>query len=58
MNPFYDPVRAALAGSVIGGLTCFAAAWRNQEREDRTTRVPQDKARRGKLYKQFIDDAK
>ena len=40
MNPFYDPVRAALAGSVIGGLTCFAAAWRNQERQDRTTRVP------------------
>jgi hypothetical protein len=57
MNPTYVPAVAALAGSAIGGLTSFASAWLNQERQDRATRVSQDKARRQKLYKQFIDEA-
>jgi hypothetical protein len=57
MNPTYVPAVAALAGSAIGGLTSFASAWLNQERQDRATRLSQDKARRQKLYKQFIDEA-
>jgi hypothetical protein len=34
-----------------------ASAWLDQERQDRATRLPQEKARRQKLYKQFIDEA-
>src|SRR5271155_2593111 len=57
MNPTYVPAVAALAGSAIGRLTSFASAWLNQERRDRATRLSQDKTRRQKLYKQFIDEA-
>jgi hypothetical protein len=57
MNPTYVPALAALAGSAIGGLTSFASAWLNQERQDRATRISQDKTQRQKLYKQFIDEA-
>jgi hypothetical protein len=56
VNPTYVPALAALAGSAVGGLT-FASAWLNQERQDRATRLSQDKTRRQKLYKQFIDEA-
>jgi hypothetical protein len=48
---------AALAGSIIGGLTSFASAWLSQNRQDRARRLLQTKARRQKLYKQFIDEA-
>ena len=57
MNPSYLPALAALAGSAIGGLTSFASAWLTQHRQDRAKRFLQDKARRQKLYKQFIDEA-
>jgi hypothetical protein len=57
MNSSYVPALAALAGSAIGGLTSFASAWLNQERQDRATRLSQDKTQRQKLYKQFIDEA-
>jgi hypothetical protein len=53
----YLPAVAALAGSAIGGLTSFASAWLTQHRQDRARRVSQAKARRQKLYKQFIDEA-
>jgi hypothetical protein len=53
----YLPAVAALAGSAIGGLTSFASAWLTQHRQDRARRLSQDKARRQKLYKQFIDEA-
>jgi hypothetical protein len=46
-----------LAGSAIGGLTSFASAWLTQHRQDRARRLSQAKARRQKLYKQFIDEA-
>jgi hypothetical protein len=57
MNSIYLPAVAALAGSAIGGLTSFASAWLTQNRQDRARRLSQDKARRQKLYKQFIDEA-
>ena len=57
MNSTYLPAVAALAGSAIGGLTSFASAWLTQNRQDRARRLSQDKARRQKLYKQFIDEA-
>jgi hypothetical protein len=57
MDSTYLPAVAALAGSAIGGLTSFASAWLTQNRQDRARRLSQDKARRQKLYKQFIDEA-
>ena len=57
MNPAYLPAVAALAGSAIGGLTSFASAWLTQQHQARANRLSRDKARRRKVYKQFIDEA-
>jgi hypothetical protein len=57
MNPVYLTALAALAGSAIGGLTSLASAWLTQHSQDRARRLSQDKVRRQKLYKQFIDEA-
>ena len=57
MHSVYLPALAALAGSAIGGLTSFASAWLTQDRQHEATRLLQDKSRRQKLYKQFIDEA-
>src|SRR5215813_4110199 len=51
------PAIAALAGSVVGGLTSFASAWLTQQRQERTNRLSREKTRRQKLYNQFIDEA-
>jgi hypothetical protein len=56
MNTVYVPAIAALAGSAIGGLTSFASAWLTQYHQDRANRLSGEKARRQKLYKQFIDE--
>jgi hypothetical protein len=57
MNSAYLPAVAALLGSAIGGFTSFASAWLTQRHQDRARRLSQTKARRQKLYKQFIDEA-
>lgn len=57
MNATYLPALAALAGSAVGGLTSLASAWLTQHRQDLAKRLSQDKTRRQKLYKQFIDEA-
>ena len=57
MNSVYLPALTALSGSVIGGLTSFASAWLTQHHQDRVRRLLGEKARRQKLYKQFIDEA-
>src|ERR1700754_2294454 len=57
MHPAYLSALAALAGSAIGGMMSLVAAWLTQDRQDRANRLSQDKARRQKLYKQFIDVA-
>jgi hypothetical protein len=57
MDSTYLPAVAALAGSAIGGLTSFASAWLTQHGQDRAKRLSRAKARRQKLYKQFIDEA-
>ena len=56
-NPAYLPALAALAGSAIGGLTSFASAWLTQHHQARANGLSRDKARRQRLYKQFIDEA-
>ena len=57
MNPAVLPALAALAGSATGGLTSFASTWLTLRRQGHTTRLSQDRARRQKLYRQFIDEA-
>src|SRR6516164_3376572 len=57
MNSVYLPAFAALSGSAIGDLTSFAPAWLTQHHQDRARWLLGEKARRQKLYKQFIDEA-
>ncbi|WP_331375171.1 hypothetical protein [Sinorhizobium chiapasense] len=57
MNTSYLPALAALAGSVIGGLTSFASAWLTQQRQNRAAQISGEKAKRQKLYKRFIDES-
>jgi hypothetical protein len=57
MNPAYISAFAALAGSVIGGLTTFAAAWVTQRQQANIQWLLQEKTRRQELYQQFIEEA-
>src|SRR6516162_5812800 len=57
MDSAYLPAFAALAGSAIGGLTSFASAWLTQHHQARADGVSRDKARRQKVYRQFIEEA-
>ena len=53
MHPAYLPVVAALAGSIIGGLTSITIAWLTQNHQASTHRLAQEKNKRQKLYMQF-----
>ena len=57
MNTAYVTAFAALAGSVIGGLTTFAAAWVTQRQQANVQWLLQEKTRRQELYQQFIEEA-
>jgi len=57
MNAAYISALAALAGSVIGGLTTFAAAWVTQRQQANVQWLLQEKTRRQELYQQFIEEA-
>src|ERR1700676_2173271 len=57
MNPGYVSAFAALAGSLIGGLTTFAAAWITQRRQANVQWLLQEKTRRQELYQQLIEEA-
>ncbi|HUO91071.1 MAG TPA: hypothetical protein VMU08_18005 [Rhizomicrobium sp.] len=48
---------AALAGSVIGGMTSLAASWLSQDFQARAGQLAADKTRRQDLYKDFIEEA-
>jgi len=56
MDSAYVPALAAFGGSAVGGLTSLLATWLTQRRTDRARRLTQEKTRRQKLYKQFIDE--
>ena len=43
---------------MLSGLTSLASAWLTQYHQDRSTGLSQDKVRRQKLYKRFIDEAR
>src|SRR6202048_3057379 len=57
MNAGYISAFAALAGSLIGGLTPFAAAWVTQRQQANVQWLLQEKTRRQELYQQFIEEA-
>ena len=57
MNPAYVSAFAALAGSVIGGLTTFAAAWVTQRHQANVQWLLQERTRRQELYQQFVEEA-
>ena len=57
MNAAYLSAVAAWAGPAIVGLTSFASAWLRQNHQDRAKQILAEKARRQKLYKEFIDEA-
>jgi hypothetical protein len=57
MNSAYITACAALAGSLIGGLMTFAAAWVTQRQQAHLQWLLQDKTGRQELYQQFIEEA-
>ena len=57
MDSAYISALAALAGSVIGGLTSLAASWVSQSYQARTQHLLGDKLRRQELYRMFIEEA-
>src|ERR1700726_4111839 len=57
MRAAYVLAFAALAGSVIGGLTTFAAAWVTPRQQANVQWFLQEKTRRQELYHQFIEEA-
>ena len=57
MDTAYVTAFAALAGSVIGGLTSLAASWLSQHVQFRAQQLAQDLSRREELYKNFIEEA-
>jgi hypothetical protein len=56
MTPEYIPAVSALAGSTIGGVTSLTAAWLTQRHQATAERLTQEKSRRQKLYKEFIEE--
>src|SRR5271157_2464966 len=48
---------AALAGSVIGGMTSLAASWLSQHTQVRAQQIASDKTRLQTLYADFIEEA-
>jgi hypothetical protein len=57
MNPAYISAFAALAGSIIGGLTSLATSWLTQRTQARAGELTRNRRRREKLYAKFIDEA-
>ena len=48
---------AALGGTLIGGMTSFAAAWLIQQTQANAQQVARKLARRETLYKDFLEEA-
>ena len=57
MDPAYVTAIAALAGSLIGGLTSFATTWLTQQTQSRAQQLAHELGRREDLYKDFIEEA-
>ena len=57
MDQTYVSAVAALAGSVIGGLTSLATSWLTQRAQFRAQRTGHELDRREDLYWEFIEEA-
>ena len=57
MNSEYFSAFAALAGSLIGGLTSLASSWLSQKAQARAEQLTHHRIRREELYADFIDEA-
>jgi hypothetical protein len=57
MDPAYISAFAALAGSVIGGVTSLVATWLSQNAQARMQQIIQAKIHRQDLYRAFIEEA-
>jgi hypothetical protein len=57
MDTAYFSAFAALAGSVIGGLTSLGTSWLTQHSQLGAQRLARNLERRETLYKDFIDEA-
>jgi hypothetical protein len=56
MDQGYISAIAALAGTVIGGLTSFATTWLTQNVQARNARMAADRTKREELYGSFMDE--
>ena len=57
MHPAYISALAALAGSIIGGLTSLATSWLTQRTQARAQELTCHRRRREELYRTFIEQA-
>jgi hypothetical protein len=57
MDPAILPATSALIGSLIGGVSTFAASWLTQRRQLRIQLLLQEAAKRETLYAEFIIEA-
>jgi hypothetical protein len=57
MDQAYLSALAALAGSMIGGLTSLATSWLTQRAQFRAQKLGHDLGRREDLYRDFIQEA-
>ena len=57
MNPAYISALAALAGSIIGGLTSLATSWISQTSQSKARELARDKRQREELYGRFLEEA-
>jgi len=57
MDPAYVSALAALAGSVVGGLTSLTTTWQTQRTQLSAQLRQRDLDRREQLYKDFIEEA-
>ena len=57
MDTAYVSALAALAGSVIGGMTSLTTTWQTQRTQLTAQRRESEMARREQLYKDFIEEA-
>jgi hypothetical protein len=57
MDAGYVSALAALAGSIIGGLTSLAASWLSQNLQSRVQQLIEDRNHRRDLYQTFVEEA-
>ena len=57
MGQAYVSTLAALAGSVIGGMTSLATSWLTQHAQFRAQLLDRELSRRESLYRDFIEEA-